>query len=211
MEFGLVWTPTGCLFTTLPSVQNPGSSKQGEVWRVVQKFKLWKFFQSPRYEGNCCKKKQSLLLSILLLSRAGKWKNKEFLILTKGVNRQPVRGQTRPNSTQVLGLKQPNIQCCTCSSVNSCVFGSMARRLPRSSSSSRGKVTVVLPSRASASAAFTGENWIVRSWEPYSHLCQDGRHDCCHDALKPNWIVRINMSNLWPRNDLSGLLKVDLC
>ena len=33
-----------------------------------------------------------------------------FWILTKGVKRQPVQGQPRPNSTQVSGMEQHNFQ-----------------------------------------------------------------------------------------------------
>ena len=120
MEFGLVWCRTGCLLTPLVSIQNPGSSKQVEVCpRVVRKFQLFfpalKKKQSPRNSWTqfffepflphvwdsvffqSWNFRTTLGQTYPCLLEPGFW------ILTKGVKRQPVRHQTRPNSTKCWG------------------------------------------------------------------------------------------------------------
>ena len=103
------WVPTFCGLCFFPELEKTESTKSEDsvffrafpppphVWDFVF-FQSWNFLTTLGQTSSC-------------LLEPGFW------ILTKGVKRQPVRHQTRPNSSQVLGMEQPSVQCAVCSAV----------------------------------------------------------------------------------------------
>ena len=100
MEFGLVWPPTGCRLTPLMSIQNPDPEKCQEVSeRELASFSVMKKNRVPDMGEKWCGKKQSpRVLGLCFFLTSWHFSGSGFWILTKGVKRQPVGGQTRPNS-----------------------------------------------------------------------------------------------------------------